>query len=67
MSQAKQSVGRRSFLVGLLTGAGGVGALAALPRKATAKKELAQAPEASGPILYRRTQEVERYYKTLYR
>jgi Rieske Fe-S protein len=67
MSQTKKPVGRRSFLVGLLTGAGAAGALAAAPRKATAKKEPAEAEVATGPILYRRTEDVERYYRTLYR
>ena len=64
--QKKKSLGRRTFLVGLLTGAGVATALAATPRKATAKKELAKGPSTAGPILYRRTKEAERYYKTLY-
>ncbi len=68
MSQAKKSVARRTFLVGLLTGAGAAAALGSLPKRATARrdKELAQAGTASKPILYRRTKDVERYYKTLY-
>lgn len=66
MSQARNSLGRRGFLVGLLTGAGAALALATIPRKAVAKKELAQAGPG-GPILYRRTEEAERYYRTLYR
>jgi hypothetical protein len=68
MSQAKKSVARRTFLVGLLTGAGAAAALGSIPKKAAAKKdkELARAGAASQPILYRRTQDVERYYKTLY-
>jgi len=65
MSQRKKAVGRRTFLVGLLTGGGVVAALGATPRKATAKKELTQGGSV-GPILYRRTKEAERYYKTLY-
>ncbi len=68
MSKAKTSVPRRTFLVGLLTGAGAVAALGSIPKKAGAKKEheLAQAGAATQPILYRRTRDVERYYKTLY-
>ncbi len=68
MSQSKKSVARRTFLVGLLTGAGAVAALSSVPKKAAAKRdgELAQAGPAPKPILYRRTKDVERYYKTLY-
>lgn len=67
MSQAKKSPGRRAFLVGLLTGAGAAVALGTAPRKAAAKKKKAtQVASAAGPILYRRTKDVERYYKTLY-
>ena len=66
MSQKKKSLGRRTFLVGLMTGAGVAAALGAAPRKAAAKKELTQARSGGGPILYRRTKEAERYYKTLY-
>ncbi|HEY7677894.1 MAG TPA: hypothetical protein VIG69_12525 [Candidatus Methylomirabilis sp.] len=67
MSQAKKPLGRRSFLAGLLTGAGAVGAMVAVPRKATARKEAPREEVAAGPILYRRTEDVERYYRTLYR
>ncbi len=67
MSQAKKPLGRRSFIAGLLTGAGAVGAMVAIPRKATGKKEGPRDEVATGPILYRRTEDVERYYRTLYR
>lgn len=63
-SQGKQP--RRSFLGTLLAGAAGVGALLLAPRRAQAKKPPALGPGA-GPILYRRTEEAERYYRTLYR
>lgn len=65
---AKGSPGRRTFLVGLLTGAGVVAALgAAVPRKASGGKTAAGATSsAAEPILYRRTEEAERYYRTLY-
>lgn len=68
MSQTKKAVARRAFLASLLTGAGAVAALGAMPRKAGARKE--KRPAGAGgviqPILYRRTKDVERYYKTLY-
>ncbi len=68
MSQSITSVDRRTFLVGLLTGAGAAAALGSIPKGAAAKKEqeLARAEAATQPILYRRTRDVERYYKTLY-
>ncbi len=68
MSRSKTSVARRTFLVGLLTGAGAAAALGSIPKKVVAKKEheSGQAGVAIQPILYRRTKEVERYYKTLY-
>jgi len=67
MSQPRKSVGRRTFLVGLLTGAGAMGALGAARRQAAAKPGPAAIEPAPGPILYRRTEDVERYYRTLYR
>lgn len=59
---------RRTFLAGLLTGVGAAGALgAAAPRPAARPTQAASgAGEAAGPILYRRTAEAERYYRTLY-
>jgi hypothetical protein len=65
MNETKKPAGRRSFLVRLLTGAGAVAALAGAPRSDAARKE-APAVEPS-TILYRRTEDVERYYRTLYR
>jgi hypothetical protein len=67
MSEPKRSAGRRTFLVGLLTGAGAAAALASVPPNAAAKKEaaVAESPQAE-PVLYRRTAETERYYRTLY-
>ncbi|MGI0037108.1 MAG: twin-arginine translocation signal domain-containing protein [Nitrososphaera sp.] len=55
--------GRRSFLKGLLTGAGVAVALGMVPKKAAAQKK----PGLRDPVLYRRTEEVEKYYRTLYR
>jgi len=65
---AKGSPGRRTFLVGLLTGAGVVAALGAtVPRKASGgKAETPPTKSAVEPVLYRRTEEAERYYRTLY-
>jgi len=53
--------GRRSFLKGLLTGAGLAVALGMVPKKATAQTK----PGLPDPILYRRTEHVEKYYRTL--
>ena len=66
MNQGAKSGGRRAFLAGLLTGAGLLTALGAVPRNVTAKKDLTQDELHTGPILYRRTAEVDRYYRTLY-
>jgi hypothetical protein len=65
-SQGKQP--RRSFLGVFLAGAAGLGTLLLAPRRARveAKKPPAVDP-GTGPILYRRTEEAERYYRTLYR
>ena len=51
---------RRNVLVGLAVG---VGASAALVSKAGAQEK--SAPQGSGPVLFKRTAETERYYKTL--
>lgn len=58
---------RRSFLKGILAGAGGLAAaVALLPRagsaKAGRKSEAGQTPE---PILYHRTEYVDQYFRTL--
>jgi hypothetical protein len=59
--------GRRTFLAGLVTGAGAVAAVAATPRTHAAKPEGKDAPPAETTILYRRTEETARYYRTFYR
>lgn len=69
MKRQRRAVGRRTFLAGLLTGGGvaaGLGAAAgkAAPGKAGTPE---QATPADAPVLYRRTEEAERYYRTLYR
>lgn len=56
---------RRKFLKGLLTGAGATAALGMTGKKARAAPN-PKKPSTQEPILYRRTKDVERYYKTLY-
>ncbi len=68
MKREKRSVGRRTFLAGLLTGGGvaaGVGA--ASGKVAPTKVETPVQTGTSAPVLYQRTEEAERYYRTLYR
>ena len=58
---------RRGFLKGVLVVAGATSATMLTAGKALAKAGGAIGSGASkGPILYRRTEEAERYYKTLY-
>jgi len=57
---------RRRFFTSLLSGMAGVAALLLAPRRAGAEAKKSDAPE-EGPILYHRTEETERYYRTLYR
>jgi gas vesicle protein len=67
MRQTDKSTGqpRRTFLAGVLAGVGGAAALLSAPKRARAAAKTPTVP-AQGPILYRRTKEAERYYKTLY-
>ncbi len=66
-SQGKQP--RRRFIGTLLASVAGVGALLLGPRRPRAQgtQEQERIPPNTGPILYRRTEEAERYYRTLYR
>lgn len=57
---------RRKFLAGFMAGVAGAAAFLLAPRGARAAVKKSAAP-AAGPILYHRTEEAERYYKTLYR
>lgn len=69
MSEDKKSrkpAGRRNFLVGLLTGAGATAAISAAPHAAATKEKAAEAPP-SAPVLYSRTEDTQRYYRSLYR
>lgn len=64
--QGKQP--RRKFLASILAGAAGVATVLLAPRRARAEAKRPVASESeTGPILYRRTEEAERYYRTLYR
>ena len=56
---------RRNFLFGLLAGTGAATAALAAAGNAKAKSPTLAQPE-QGPVLYRRSEEAERYYKTLY-
>jgi hypothetical protein len=63
----KKGSGRRGFLKGVLVAAGATSATILTAGKALAKAEGTIGSDTSkGPILYRRTEEAERYYKTLY-
>ena len=62
--QGKQP--RRKFLAGFLASVAGVAAVLLAPKRARAEVKKTEASEA-GPILYHRTEETERYYRTLYR
>ncbi len=56
---------RRKFLAGFLASVVGVTAWLLAPKRARAAgNKLAAA--ATGPILYHRTEETERYYRTLF-
>ncbi|MGH7773138.1 MAG: hypothetical protein ACREQA_13005 [Candidatus Binatia bacterium] len=62
--QGKQP--RRKFLAGFLASVAGVATVLLAPKRARAEAKKTAVPE-TGPILYRRTEEAERYYRTLYR
>jgi hypothetical protein len=69
MKGEKSGVGRRTFLAGLATGGGVAAALGAKPGKAAppAQPDPAAPAGPAKPVLFRRTEEAERYYRTLYR
>jgi hypothetical protein len=68
LKREKRSVGRRTFLAGLLTGGGVAAGVGAASGKAVPSKvETPPRPAASEPVLYQRTEEAERYYRSLYR
>ena len=62
----EKSTGRRKFLKGIFAAAGATSATV-IAGKAFANADGNDSSDNSkGPILYRRTREAERYYKTLY-
>lgn len=63
--KSQEGQGRRTFLARFLTGLGAAAALLSRPRRARAAKP--GDTTATGPVLYRRSAETERYYRTLYR
>lgn len=65
-TQSHEGQPRRTFITGLVAAVSGVAALLSVPKRGQAKSVAPAAP-AQGPILFRRTEESERYYKTLYR
>ncbi|MDH4246299.1 MAG: hypothetical protein OEW39_00610 [Deltaproteobacteria bacterium] len=62
--QEIRGVNRRSFFTGLLAGAG-VAGIALAGSKAQAA-DPASVQKASGPVLYHRTEDVDRYFKTMF-
>lgn len=65
MGKENQASSRRNFLWGLVTGVGVATVAMASVGKARSKPGPA-AKKPTGPVLYRRTAETERYHKTLY-
>ena len=58
--------GRRGFLFGMLAGVGVTSATILTARTVGLNEEVTDTGTDTGPILYKRTEEAERYYKTLY-
>jgi hypothetical protein len=65
MEKIKDS-SRRGFLRGALVAAGATSATILTAGTAVGKAGKIASDKSTGPILYRRTEESERYYKTLY-
>lgn len=57
---ATPEASRRNVLLGLVAGAGVTAAVTS-----SAQAQGKAAPKSSGPVLFKRTAETERYYKTL--
>ena len=57
---------RRKFLTGFFASAAGAITALLFAQRGRAVEKRPPTPE-TGPILYRRTEETERYYRTLYR
>lgn len=65
MSEENKASTRRGFLVGLLAGIGAIAAMGGGAKEAGASPQ-AGSKKVPDPILFRRTRETIRYYKTLY-
>ncbi len=65
MKSNDRKPGRRGFLAGLLTGVGAATLIGGVRGGKSEAKEKEPEQKPSGPILYRRTPEIEKYYKTL--
>ena len=59
-------VGRRKFLKNIFTAAGATSATVIASKAFANVDGNSSSDNSKGPILYRRTNEAERYYKTLY-
>ena len=64
--EKKKDSSRRGFLRGALVAAGATSATILTAGAAVGKAGKNTSDKSTGPILYRRTDESERYYKTLY-
>jgi|TARA_Y100000746_G_C15345821_1_gene383824 hypothetical protein len=64
--EKKNDQSRRGFLRGALVAAGATSATILTAGTAVGKAGKIASDKSTGPILYRRTEESERYYKTLY-
>jgi hypothetical protein len=64
--EKKNDSSRRGFLRGALVAAGATSATILTAGAAVGKAGKIASDKSAGPILYRRTEESERYYKTLY-
>jgi hypothetical protein len=64
--EKKNDQSRRGFLRGAIVAAGATSATILTAGTAVGKAGKIASDKSTGPILYRRTEESERYYKTLY-
>ena len=64
--EKKKDSSRRGFLRGALVAVGATSATILTAGAAVGKAGKIASDKSAGPILYRRTEESERYYKTLY-
>lgn len=65
--EIKKKSGRRGFLLGVLAGVGATSATMLAARTVVLDaEEMTASVTSTGPVLYQRTEEAERYYNTLY-